>query len=198
MGVVIALIFFEIWFDLLPPHPKLSLGSQRGSSVLSFVALYLLARFIRLYGVPHWFRRRSPIIYILCSITLSVLAFFSFKVGHPAMRIIYAYSNPLVILSAVSFLLTFEKMSIGENHVVNHIAKSTLSVLLAHTSIIFLYTRQFHFIYNHFSGGQELFFWTLAIVIVFVVSVAIDQLRLLLWSPMEKSLRRQIKQNELF
>ena len=41
-------------------------------------------------------------------------------------------------------------------------------------------------------------FWVLAIVISFVASIAVDQVRLLLWSPIEKAIRRQIKNNELF
>lgn len=137
LGVVLTLIGFEVWFDLLPPHPSVSLGSQRGYSVLSFVALYLLARFIRLFGVPHWLRKWSLSVCILCSITLAAIAIISIRSGHSATRYIYAYSNPLVILSALSFLVTFEKISIKENRVINHIAQSTLPVLLAHSAVFF-------------------------------------------------------------
>lgn len=198
LGVVLVLIGFEIWFDLLPPHPGVSLGSQRGYSVLSFAALYLLARFIRLYGVPQWFRQWSFSICLLCTITLTVAAMVSIQIGHPAIRVIYAYSNPLVILSAVSFLLTFEKMSIKENSVINHIAKSTLPVLLAHSAVFFLYTKQFRYIFSHFSLAKMIVFWVLAIAVAFISSVAVDQIRLLLWLPIEKSLRRHITKNELF
>lgn len=198
LGVVLILISFEVWFDLLPPHPGVSLGSQRGYSVISFVALYLLARYIRLYGIPQWLHQRSFSICMLCTITLAVAAMVSIQIGHPAIRVIYAHSNPLVILSAVSFLLTFEKMSIKENGVINHIAKSTLPVLLAHSAVFFLYTKQFRYIFSHFSLMKMIVFWVLAIVVAFVSSVAVDQIRLLLWGPIEKSLRRHITKNELF
>ena len=196
--VTFALFFCEIWFDLLPPHPRVLLGSQRGYSVLSFFALYLLARYIRLYGVPQWLRKYSLLIYLLCSIILSVSAFLCIKTGHPASRFIYAYSNPLIIISAVSFLLTFEKIHLGENRVVNHIAKSTLAVLLGQSAIFFLYPSQFRFIFNSFPTMKMLAFWVLSVAIVFLASIVVDQLRLLLWKPLEKSLRTQITQNEMF
>lgn len=187
-----------MWFDLLPPHPAVSLGSQRGSSVLSFFTLYLLSRYIHLYGVPQRFRKCSLWIYILCSIILSILALLCIKVGIPATKVIYASSNPLVILSAVSFLLMFEKVKIDENHVINHLARSALPVLLSHSAIFFLYTKQFRYLFSHYSTGRMIMYWVLAIAIVFVASVAIDQARLMLWKPVENSLRKRIKKNELF
>lgn len=198
LGVVLALFFFEVWFDLLPPHPSVLLGSQKGYSVLSFIALYLLARYIRLYGVPNWFRKGSLSIYLIISIILTVAALFCIKIGHPRSRIIYAYSNPLVILSSVSFFLVFERLPIKENKVINHIAKSSLAVLLAHSAIFFLYTKQFRLLYNEFHLMRMVAYWGLAIVIVFVASISVDQFRLVLWKPIENMLRKQVKQNELF
>ena len=198
LGVTLALFFFEIWFDLLPPHPRVSLGSQRGYSVLSFMALYLLARYIRLYGAPSWFRKRSFAIYLLCSILLCFLALLLMKLGHAATRIVYSYSNPLIVLSAVSFLVTFEKMPMKENRVINHFAKSTLAVLLGQTAISFLYTNQFRFLVTHYSGLKLVLIWGGVVAVVFFASVLVDQLRLLIWTPLEKKLRQVIKRNELF
>lgn len=159
LGVTLSLFFFEIWFDLLPPHPAVSLGSQRGYSVLSFIGLYLLARFIRLYGVPHWFRKGSFAIYLFCSIFLGVLALLLIRLGHPETRLLYSYSNPIIICSAISFLVTFEKMPMKENRVINHVAKSTLAVLLGQSAISFLYAEQFRFLITHHSGLKILFLW---------------------------------------
>lgn len=198
LGTVLALIFFEVWFDLLPPHPSVLLGSQKVYSVLSFIALYLLARYIRLYGVPNWLRKGSFSVYLIISITLTVAALFCIKIGHPMTRVIYAYSNPLVILSSVSFFLMFERLPIKDNIVINHIAKSSLAVLLAHSAIFFLYTKQFRFLYNVYPSTSMVAYWVLAIAIVFVASIAVDQVRLMLWEPIENVLRKQVKQNELF
>ena len=198
LGVTLGLIAFEIWFDLIPPSPDVTLGSQRGMSVLSFVALYLLARFIRLYGVPHWFRRWSFLIYLLCSIFLGVVAFLDFRMGHSHVRLVYAYSNPIVIISAVSFLLSFEKIDMKENRLINHFSQSVLSVLLAHSAIFFLYSKQFLFLFTYHSGVIVVVFWTLSVVLVFVASITVGQMRLLMWIPIERMLRQVVKNNELF
>lgn len=198
LGVTLTLYFLEIWFDLLPPHPVISLGSQRGYSVLSFLVLYLIARYIRLYGVPRWFSKGSLAFYFFCSISLSALAFLLIKLGHPATRVVYSYSNPIIVLSAVSFLVTFEKMPLKENRVINHFAKSTLAVLLGQSAISFLYTNQFRFIITHYSGLKLVYLWVGVVVIVFFASIFVDQLRLLIWTPIEKKLRLVIKRNELF
>ena len=194
---VIALLFIEMWFDLLPPHPAVSLGSQHGYSVLSFVILYLLARYIRLYGVPNWFRRWSFSIYLICTFLLVLLAFAFLRTGHP-FKNVYAYSNPVVIVSSVSFLLTFEKLKMGENRLINHIAKSTLAALFGHVAIFSLYKEQFYYIYFNFTGIRLACYWALSVIIVFCASIAIDQLRLLMWKPIEMQLRKRINKNELF
>lgn len=198
LGVTMALFFCEIWFDLLPPHPRVLLGSQRGYSVLSFLALYLLARYIRLYGVPQWFWNNSLFVNLLCTFLLGGGSFFLLKIGLPVTRLVYSYSNPVVIFSAISFLLTFEKIHMEENRVINHIAKSTLAVLMGQSAISLFYTNQFRYLFTHFSTAKMIVFWVLSITVVFVSSVAVDQIRLLIWNPIDRLLRIHIKRNELF
>lgn len=196
--VVMALLIIEIWFDLLPPHPKVSLGSQNGYSVFSFMILYLLARAIRLHGLPEWFKKISPIVYIGCSLLLGGIVYAIQLCGYnniPSMA--FAYSNPIVILSSVAFLLSFEKYSF-KSKFINHMSKSTLAVLLGHTSIVLLYTTQFRFIYDNYSGMQVIGYWALSIVIVFCASIVIDQIRLFLYKPIEKYVKYKVKINVIF
>lgn len=192
------LIIIEVWFDLLPPHPKVLLGTQNGYSVYSFMTLYLLARAIRLYGLPKIFKKLCPYIYVICSLILGFAAYAcQITHHHEAIKVVFAYSNPLVILSSVAFLMIFEKMAI-QSTFVNHISKSTLAVLLGHSAIFFLYTKQFKYIYDNYSGIQVVGYWVLAITIVFCASIAIDQLRRLLYKPIEGYLKKSITQNEIF
>ena len=112
-------------------------------------------------------------------------------------RLWFAYSNPLVILSSVAFLMMFEKLHI-QSKFINHIANSTLACLLGHTEIFFLYTKQFRYLYGHFDGLLIVGYWALAIMVVFVSSVLVDQLRLLLWRPMNNWLKNHIKNDLIF
>lgn len=193
-GVVIALLLIEIWFDWLIPHPAISLGTQGGHSVLSFLILYLLARAIRLYGLPAWIKKYSLLIYISCSVLLALMGqTFLWKGYENAIIVlVFADNNPVVILSSVAFLMIFERMSF-QSKFVNHVAKSTLACLLGHSAIFFLYTKQFKYLYQHFSGIQVVAYWILAIMVVFVASILLDQLRLLLWKPINNWLKTHIK-----
>lgn len=197
-GAVISLLCIEVWFDLLPPHPKVLLGSQNGYSVFSFIILYLLARAVRLHGLPKWFNNNSIIIYIGCSLLLSGIAFAINHLGYSQIpEMVFAYSNPIVILSSVAFLLSFERLSL-KSLFINHLSKSTLAVLLGHTSIVFLYTRWFRYIYDHFAGIEMVVYWILVVTVVFCASVLIDQIRLWLYKPIEKLMQQRIKNNEFF
>ncbi len=199
VGVVTALLVVEIWFDWIPPYPSVSLGTNGGHSVLSFLILYLMSRTIRLYGLPMWFKRLSPFIYIGCSLLLAFMGWVVLLNGYEnKVGWVYFDNNPIVILSSLAFLVTFEQMNIGQSKFINHIAKSTLAVLLGHSAIFFIYTKQFKYLYDNFSGIQVMGFWVLAIIVVFCASIAIDQLRLLMWKPIEMQLRKRIKKNELF
>jgi hypothetical protein len=197
-GGVLSLIAVEVWFDLLPPIPAVKLGTQDGYSVLSFMVLYLLARYIRLYGLPNWIKYYSPLIYIFCSLFIGIIAYMDKAMGLNGVGgIMFAYSNPIVILSSVAFLLMFERMSLHSKFI-NHIAKSTLAVLLGHSAIFFLYTKQFKYLYDNYSGIEVVVYWALAIAIVFVASILIDQLRLILWKPISNWLTIHIQNNNIF
>ncbi len=63
LGVIIALVIVETWFDWIPPGPDIPLGMSGGHSVLSFLTLYLIARYIRIYDIPSIFKRLSLYIY---------------------------------------------------------------------------------------------------------------------------------------
>lgn len=199
VGVVVALLFIEIWFDWFPPYPRISLGSNGGHSVLSFLILYLFARAIRLYGMPTWFKRIAPLIYLCCSLLLAFMGSFLLSHGYEnKVRWLYFDNNPVVILSSVAFLMTFEQVKMGQSKFINHIAKSTLACLFGHSVIGFLYRKQFLYLYTHFTGIQVIGFWALSIVIVFCGSVAVDQIRLLLYKPIDIFLKRKIIHNEFF
>ena len=197
-GIVIVLVIIEIWFDWIPPNPAIKIGTQNGYSVLSFAILYLLARAIRLYGLPEWFKRISWLIYVTCSLLLGFLSHIAIVYGHAGVcKLCFSYINPIVILSSVAFLMIFEKMHF-QSEFINHLAKSTLAVLLGHSAIFFLYTKQFKYIYDHFSGIQVVLYWVLAIIIVFSASIGLDQMRQLLYKPVEKLLKSKIKNNTIF
>ena len=148
--------------------------------------------------MPEWFKKYSPIIYIICSFLIAGVAQAAVYLGHGGIiGLYYSYINPVVVISSVAFLMMFEGIKIQSN-VINHLAKSTLAVLLGHSAIFFLYTKQFRYLYEVFDGIEVVVYWTLAVLLVFCVSIALDQIRLLMYKPIEIFLKKHIKQNEIF
>lgn len=198
LGVVISLLVIEVWFDLLPPHPTVKLGTQYGYSVFSFAIIYLIARYIKLYGLPYWFKNASLWIYIVISLFQGYAAYIGIVVGHASIGgLLFAYNNPIVIVSSVAFLISFERFNINSKFI-NHLAKSTLAVLLGHSAIFFVYTKQFKYLYDNYSGFEVIGYWLLSIAIVFLASIIIDQLRLLMWEPINGWLKTHIKNNNIY
>lgn len=132
-------------------------------------------------------------IYLICSLFLGVIAKIFLETGHiGASRLCFAYICPIVIVSSIAFFSYFEKLSF-KSALINHIAKSTLAVLLGHSAIFFLYTKQFKFLYENFKGVEVVMYWIIAVAIVFGLNIIVDQLRQLLYKPISDTLERRIK-----
>lgn len=197
--VVAALLLFEFWFDWLPPRPEGGIGANYGYSVFSFCILYLLARAIRLYGLPQWFKKYSYLIYLGCSILLGITAWIGALLGygHEISGGCFFYNNPLVVLSSVAFFMIFEQVNL-QSQTINHIAKSTLAVLLGNNAIFSLYTKQFKYLFDNYNGVLLIAYWSFAIALVFCACILVDQLRLLLYKPIDHFLKHIIKKTTFF
>lgn len=192
-GGAFLLLLVVMWFDWLPPYPSVRIGANGGYSTLSFAIIYLIGRAIRLHGLPKLFMKYSMFIYLICSLFLGVIAKLLLETGHiGASRLCFAYICPIVIVSSIAFFSYFEKLSF-KSAFINHIAKSTLAVLLGHSAIFFLYTKQFKFLYENFKGVEVVMYWIIAVAIVFGLSIIVDQLRQLLYKPISDTLERRIK-----
>lgn len=199
--LVLCLLLFEAWFGFIPGY-----GTQHfscGYSMLSFAILYLLARYIRLYGVPHWFVRWSGSLYFFFTLLISILAYSILKIGWRAEIMVpsfYDYTNPLIIISAVCFVLFFSKLRIRQSKIINHVAKSTLAVLLIHTMEPFTTWRKQFFteLWQNFTGLQLVIYYALGVVVIFIVCCLVDQTRLMEWKPIQKYLNKKVKRNEIF
>ncbi len=109
-----------------------------GYSVISFVGLYLLARYLRLYLAPriaHW-RRRVFLMGYLAYIALFVILVMSaaYIVPQHTKGIAYymsSYANPFVIIGSVSLLLYFSRLRI-QNRLINWLAAGSLAAYLLH------------------------------------------------------------------
>ncbi len=163
-----------------------------GYSPLSFIGLYLLARYARVYR-PRWAAlsaRADAGIYLLLVLLCTAVQLASslaggFVYAHVMARMVY-YSNPAVIAAALYLLLAFSKLRL-QSRAVNWFAASSFAVFLLHTNpnVINSYFRPFcQRLYELW--GTAYFVLILPVLAgIFLVSVLLDQLRICAWRRLE-------------
>ena len=175
------MILYEVYMGIYPAIWANVAGFNLGYSVMSFMVLYLIGRYIYLYGVPKIISKYSFSLYILSSVILALLAYFALYEKIDKMQLLFSYANPVIIFSSICYFLAFERINIKPNKFINHIAKSVLAILIIHTSkecSSFL-KPQYQYIYNNYGGLCLMGLWLLSIIIIFTFSLLIDQLRIL-------------------
>lgn len=175
-----VLLIFQTWYEYVP---RLMNDFQNGYSILSFMILYLIARFVRLYGFPSFFKKYHMWIYVTCSLIIATglicaVAFHCHPRG--AADLLLKYDNPLVIVSSLGVFAFFAQKQMRYNPVVNYIAVSCIAVLLFHTSPIFAkyVASLFRTVYATYAGIILVVIWGGIIAAEFVVAITIDQIRL--------------------
>lgn len=158
---------------------------SNGYSPMSFMGLYLLARYMCLY--PSWFAKFDKslditiyffvsLITALCSLSM---AYFFGKVG----TVLFQYSCPLMIISSVYFFLFFTKISF-QNRFVNWISASCFAAYLVHCSPFIFYPYYVNIIKNWFEEepiAQFLLYTSVLIAFFFIFSISYDKVRIIVW-----------------
>lgn len=111
-----------------------------GQSTISFVGLYLLARYVSIHR-PDWSCRsfRSDFSkYFLLVLVIAVSGTAAVRTGwNGGVATVYSNASPLVILASVFLLLCFSKVRF-HNAFVNRVAKSSYASYLFHTHPVVL------------------------------------------------------------
>lgn len=177
---LIAFYTFQTLYGCLSPAAN---NISYGYSIISFIGLYLLARYIRLYAT-HIIRYGKWI--WIASLTAAI-ALYTVPVWFGIQRYDYiamAYSSPTTILGALGMLMMCAHSKPWHSRVVNYIAASCFAVYLCHRCNLWTkaayedYARQ---IFREYSGVQSLCMIFLFMLAVFTASILIDQLRRLTW-----------------
>ena len=156
-----------------------------GYSPLSFMGLYLLARYMRLYPDKYVNFNKFTDIIIFFSVSLfTVVCSLSqtYFLGTEG-TILFQYSSPFVIVSSLYFFLFFTKISI-RSRIINWISVSCFAVYLVHCSPFVLRTYYMNLI-KEWSNKEPMasFFFcsTLLMVAYYCFSILIDKVRIAVW-----------------
>lgn len=161
---------------------------QSGYSLPSFMALYLLARYMNVHR-PRFtrFHRLTDLAIYMSTACLIAVSIFFLKKHFDLGGVLLFYNSPLVILGAASLLLFFSKLSFRSKPI-NWLSISVLSIYLTHSSSIIGHYYDEAIRTWHDSLSRSSFLINIIILIgsVFFGSILLDKLRLRIWKPLSK------------
>lgn len=162
--------------------------TMNGCTALSFVGLYLLGRYLKMYRpkLTAYNKHIYAGVYVAACLVMffMCLLFLSQGVRVTLDSRLLNYGCPLVILSAVALLLLFSKWSFC-NRVVNNAAKSCLAVYLIHCNYFVFPIYKDMTLKAHQLGGAMVVLFVLA---VFVLSIMLDRVRIFSWNKLSNKL----------
>lgn len=160
----------------------------RGYSTLSFIALYLLAGYLKKYNILLASVKKYTLFFIWIALVMLLTLFQYFPLisggyGIPLIGNI-SYINPLVICTAVLVLLLFLKFKF-QNKWVNWVASSSFAVYLIHCNpnvLTPIFSPCINFIYYTYKGGFVVLYVWAFLIAIFMFAVVYDQIRKCLWN----------------
>ena len=152
-----------------------------GYSTLSFIGLYLLARYIKIYApkLSQLKKGYDISLYLLCAALITIITLLGFMVGKNTEILMFTYINPLVIIESVALLLFFSKLKFTSRFI-NWVAASSFAVYLVHANPNILngiYKDIIVSIYNSSSGINTFMDIFVFLTGIFILSILIDQVR---------------------
>lgn len=198
--IKLFLLFFYIFQTLYSWLTEAAVFFENGYSTISFVGLYVLARYVRTKKekIFNYSAKKDFIIYAIISLFISLCAFLPYvtinglNIGNNKIisfidivsNRIFLYNNPLVIISSLYLLLGFSKLKF-KNSFVNWIGASSFAVFLFHVNPNLcdtFFKPIIQLIYNRGGHGVEsLIFIFMFLILIFIIAVLLDQVRLLCW-----------------
>lgn len=166
-----------------------------GHSTISFVGLYLLARYIKSYVTWQAHKASTYLtLYVAISIFSTILCFTALFYGISTSYAfwIFQYISPFTIISSTALLLLFARLKIRPSHFINHVSLSAFAVYLIHTNNAFYPYMEVGLIkIRHWDCSQWVYYLGLFALLVLIYSscTLIDQIRLLLWKRIRTSMK---------
>jgi hypothetical protein len=120
--------------------------------------------------------------YAVISLIIGSIALFLLHTGHASGRRmvqLYAYNNPLIILSSTFVFHFFSEVKLGRVRMINHIAQSSLGILLFHLSRPM--ERYMRTAFADAYNGDSFFCVLLVAFVIYGIALSVDQARIVLY-----------------
>lgn len=180
------LLLFFLFQTIFSWLTNASVFFEHGYSTISFIGLYLLARYFSKYPTRFGTLSKKWLLacYLATALILALMYFGGRVYGISGLcsRLFY-YDNPLVVFSSLSLVLCFSKLKF-KSKMVNWLGASSFAVFLLHTNPNLckpLFVPLVKQIYVSANGIECLACIFVFLVTIFVCAVLIDQVRLMCW-----------------
>lgn len=183
--IVFLLIAFSVLKSVIPVPLAID---RKGYDLVWFICVYVLAAYIRLYGIPFYnSMRKSMAVYGLCVLAIFLygigIGVVGFSTGKLADQIgeVFHYNHILNIMAAVSFFYIFYHMKVcrkGLGNLICRISPYALGVYLLHEHIEVRYLWPAWFHVKEFS--ETLWFvphMVTTVLCIFIIGLMADYLR---------------------
>lgn len=149
------------------------LGVEGGYSIIWFAYLYLLARYLRIYGIISVEKHKWLLLFL--SVALQSLLFYYDLIG-------LRYTNPLIIIEAISLIGIFSKWNF-HSKVINYASKATLMAYLVHMQPILIPYISSLLAHEYSDVGYFVYMLEVLVlsIVVFMASVPLNQLQSLIY-----------------
>lgn len=185
--VIVAFLVVECtmgWLDIWPSV------FRRGYSVLSFIGLYLIGRYISTTGIASAIgRTKSLTAYMACTLlTTAGIVAATCLIGQKddaqdATYVMMSYASPFVILASISLLVLFTKFRF-QSKIVNQLGASAFAVYLIHVNSYVMYPAillPVRTIYSKLNALESAIIIPVYLIAIFLFCVLLDRVRQLIW-----------------
>lgn len=175
---------------------------KKGYDVLWYITLYLVASYIRRYGIPVLTTKLRGLLVYLAGVLLVLLELVVLTRGYAATgrlqsitRISFEYNHIFCFLASVGLFAFFLKVEVRgfAAKLAGFAGPLTLGVYLLHENLGFRYAWQNWLGADRVTGPGSLILYTLlAVVVVFIAGIAVEAIRKMIMKPIDKVITKFI------
>lgn len=182
---IVAFFALQTFFGCI----RESVGFCQGYSIISFIGLYLLGRFAKIYHNHN--TKYGKWLAIGALVACNLLFILSITINSETIKNMACnYTSPLIIAAMLGVVLWVGAIKPFYSRLINFIAASAFSVYLIHMCNQWsasLYRMTAIKIYDSFSGIHYISAIVLFMVAVFMLGVIVDQIRKVAWCYLERT-----------
>ncbi len=167
-----------------------------GNSFIWFLCLYLIAAYIRMYGISFLEKKKKALITYLLSaagilVALAFAGFLNRQTGHYeyALEIPLHYNFLFILTGSLGLFYCFKTWKVKENALVHYlvrIAPYTFGVYLLHEHLLLRFWWPETLKVSEGYGAARIFHLLLTVILLFAAGILVDVLRSLLFLGIDK------------